>query len=202
MGRINQDKGVHTACRLARDTNNSLVISGYFDSSDMQKKKYFENKVKPYIDIELDITNEEAESYEVILLKTIKENPGKTIYVGRSNICQRNVLYKNAKAYLFTSGMENEWIEPFGLVIIEANASGTPVVAFNNGAVNEIIIKNTNGIIENSYDGLSNSINDIGGIDPHICRKHVESLFTSDIMAKNYINLYNEIIKRSNKERK
>ncbi len=201
IGRINQDKGVHSACRLARETNNSLVISGYFGESDKEKRLYFENKVKPYIDIELDISNEEFGSYKTKLLQTVKENPGKIVYVGRSESYQRSLLYKNAKAYLFTSGMENEWIEPFGLVIIEANASGTPVVAFQNGAVNEIMKKNTNGITANDYDGLVSAIKRIELIDSYSCRKHVELNFTSDIMGKNYMELYEEIIKRSKKER-
>jgi len=201
MGRINQDKGVHSACKIAKETNNSLVISGYFDNSDKQKRQYFENKVKPYIDIVLDISGEGAESYKAKLLRTIKENPGKIVYVGRSDSDQRSILYKNAKAYLFTSGMENEWIEPFGLVIIEANASGTPVVAYQNGAVNEIMINNFNGITANDYDGLISAIKRIDMIDHYKCRRHVELNFTSEIMAKNYVDLYREISIKSKQER-
>ena len=201
MGRINQDKGVYSACKIAKETNNSLVISGYFDNSDKQNRHYFTNKVKSYIDIILDISNEGAESYEPKLLRTIKENPGKIIFVGRSDPDQRRILYKNAKAYLFTSGMENEWIEPFGLVIIEANASGTPVVAYQNGAVNEIIINYTNGIIANDYNGFISAIKKIDLIEADKCLKHVQSNFTSKIMAKNYVDLYREITISSKKER-
>jgi|GEM_PF-254127 len=201
MGRINQDKGVYSACKIAKETNHSLVISGYFDNSDKSNRNYFENKVKPYIDIVLNISSEGAESYEAKLLQTINENPGKIIFVGRSDSDQRSILYKNAKAYLFTSGMENEWIEPFGLVIIEANASGTPVVAYQNGAVNEIMINYTNGITASDYNGLISAIKKIDVIEPYKCRKHVESHFTSEIMAKNYVDLYREITISSKKER-
>jgi glycosyltransferase involved in cell wall biosynthesis len=48
MGRINQDKAVHSTCTLANETKNSLVISGYFDSFDKIKKNYYDNEVKPF----------------------------------------------------------------------------------------------------------------------------------------------------------
>lgn len=103
-------------------------------------------------------------------------------------------LMQNAKALLFPSNMG----EPFGLVAVEAMATGTPVIASNDGAIPEIITKDT-GIICDSknknelVDLMTQAIKDIN-CKPYDCRKRA-SVFSKEIMAKNYERYYKEIIK-------
>lgn len=104
-------------------------------------------------------------------------------------------LLQNAKALLFPSAMG----EPFGLVIIEALACGTPVVALDDGAVKELITSET-GIVcqpettEQSVNLMAEAIKDIDDLRSKDCRDRAE-MFSKEIMAKNYLDLYKEIIK-------
>ncbi|GAJ16111.1 unnamed protein product, partial [marine sediment metagenome] len=99
-------------------------------------------------------------------------------------------LYKKAKALLFPI----QWEEPFGLVMIEALATGTPVLAYNFGSVPEIIEEGRSGFIfDNDVIALANGIKLANIIDPSNCRKRAMD-FSMEIMAKNYADFFEEII--------
>ena len=93
-------------------------------------------------------------------------------------------IYQNAKAFLFPV----LWEEPFGLVMIEAMACGTPVVAFGNGAIPEVVVDGKTGfVIEgNSEDGMVEAAKKIDLIKRQDCRNHVMEKFTVEKMAKGY----------------
>jgi glycosyltransferase involved in cell wall biosynthesis len=82
------------------------------------------------------------------------------------------------------------WDEPFGLVMIEAMACGTPVVALRRGAVPELVLPGQTGIIVDHPDELAGAIDQARRLDPWICRKHVQQNFTTDIMAAGYEGVY------------
>jgi glycosyltransferase involved in cell wall biosynthesis len=92
----------------------------------------------------------------------------------------------NAKALLFPI----QWEEPFGLVLIEALACGTPVIAFNKGSVPEIITDGTTGFIVGSTEEMAEATARIGAIRRQACRDAVEERFTFDTMANEYESLY------------
>ena len=83
-----------------------------------------------------------------------------------------------------------DWPEPFGLVMIEAMANGTPVVAFRRGSVPEIIDEGETGYIVNSEDEAVSAITKLADIDRGRVRKVFEERFSSTVMARNYLRLY------------
>lgn len=85
------------------------------------------------------------------------------------------------------------WDEPFGLVAIEALASGTPVITMNRGAMPEIIEDGVSGFICDTIPEMETAIEHIDLIDPAACRKRAED-FTITKMANNYLDMYNDII--------
>lgn len=82
------------------------------------------------------------------------------------------------------------WDEPFGLVMIEAMACGTPVVALRRGAAPELIIPGQTGVIVDHPGELAGAIDEARRLDPWICRKHVQQNFTTDLMAAGYEAVY------------
>jgi len=86
------------------------------------------------------------------------------------------------------------WEEPFGLVVIEAMASGTPVIATRRGAVPELVIDGQTGIIVDDPAELPAAIAQVREIDPAACRKHVEANFTVEVMAAGYEGVYRQAL--------
>jgi glycosyltransferase involved in cell wall biosynthesis len=82
------------------------------------------------------------------------------------------------------------WHEPFGLVLVEAMACGTPIAAVSRGAVPEIVIDGVTGALCPSPDGLADAVQRAVGRDPHACRAHVEAHFTAARMAAGYEDVY------------
>lgn len=91
-------------------------------------------------------------------------------------------LYQNAKAFIFPI----LWEEPFGLVMIEAMACGTPVVAFNHGAVSEVVRDGLTGYVVEDYGQMIEAVKKIDAIDRAACRKHVQDYFTVEKMIDGY----------------
>jgi len=110
-------------------------------------------------------------------------------YVGEADHQLKNELLANARALLFPI----QWDEPFGLVMIEAMACGTPVLALPGGSVAEVIADGESGRICADVDELAEwAVNP--GIDPHDCRRYAEKRFSVDRMVDEYEALYRELI--------
>jgi len=90
-----------------------------------------------------------------------------------------------------------EWPEPFGLVMIEAMACGTPVVAFRHGSVPEIIDPGVTGFIVDSIDEAVHATRQAAGLDRRACRRRFDERFTADQMAVNYLAVYQRLIHRA-----
>jgi glycosyltransferase involved in cell wall biosynthesis len=102
-------------------------------------------------------------------------------------------LYGNAKVVLYPIS----WHEPFGLVMIESMACGTPVVAYNVGSVPEVVEDGVTGFViapSAGIDALIHAVKRIDMIDRHACRKHVEKRFHKDRMVKDYESVYKKVI--------
>lgn len=90
-----------------------------------------------------------------------------------------------------------QWDEPFGMATVEALACGTPVVAMNRGAMPEIIQHGVNGFLANNHAEFMQYMQRIGEIDPAVCRASVEHVFSARTIAKEYVDRYKLIIKKT-----
>jgi|SRR5690554_4371413 len=111
-------------------------------------------------------------------------------FVGEINEKEKNDFLGNSIALLFPI----DWPEPFGLVMIESFACGTPVIAYNRGSVSEIVEDGVNGFIVNSVEEAVDAINKLYLVSRKQCRKTFESKYTSKIMAENYLNCYEVLV--------
>ena len=112
------------------------------------------------------------------------------VYLGTVNDTQKNEILRNASAFL----MPILWNEPFGIVMAEAMACGTPVIAFNRGSVPEVVVHGETGFICNDTNEMINAIGKINTIDRANVRKHCELNFSSEVIVNKYIDLYNSLI--------
>lgn len=132
---------------------------------------YFEFRIKPLID-------------------------GKQIqFVGASDFAKKIELFKNAKAFLFPI----KRTEPFGLVVIEAMACGTPVIAFKNGSLPELIEEGKTGFLVDSFEEACQAIKNIKQISREYCREYTEKNFNLKRMVNRYERLFKKILKNAKK---
>ena len=102
-------------------------------------------------------------------------------------------LYRRARCLLAPL----QWDEPFGLVMIEAMACGTPPIVFNRGAAPEIIDHKRSGFLVSGLDEMVETIGRLDEIDPLACRAAVEERFSPASLAHHYLELYERIIQES-----
>ncbi len=107
-------------------------------------------------------------------------------YLGEVNDVQKNELLGNAAALL----MPVEWNEPFGIVMAEALACGTPVIAFNRGAAKEVVINGTNGWLCRKTEDMVNAVARLNQISRHNCRQDAETRFSQDALVDSFEKLY------------
>jgi glycosyltransferase involved in cell wall biosynthesis len=111
-------------------------------------------------------------------------------YLGEINDAQKNEFLGNARALLFPI----DWPEPFGLVMIEAFACGTPVIAWRCGSVPEVVQDGVIGCIVDDLDSAIEAARQIHRIDRQRCREAFERRFTADKMATRYVDVYQSLI--------
>jgi glycosyltransferase involved in cell wall biosynthesis len=122
---------------------------------------YFDEKVKPFLS-------------------------DKIQYIGPVNDVQKNELLQHAKAFL----MPILWNEPFGIVMAEAMACGTPVIGFNRGSVPEVVENNKTGFVCNSMEEMIEGIEKLSTISRAAVRERAELNFSAKVIASKYIELY------------
>lgn len=162
LGRIEKVKGAHTAIRVAKATGNRLILAGNI-SPLPDEQAYFDREIKPHID------------------------DMKIRYIGPLNDEQKNEWLGKAKALLFPI----EWNEPFGMVMVEAMACGTPVIGFDKGSVSEVIKDGITGNVVKSENDMVESIKKIGQIDRRSCRAYAMNKFDVSEIAVKYLSLFN-----------
>ena len=129
---------------------------------DRADQQYFDNEIRPLLD------------------------HGLVQFVGEVNDEEKSELLGNAAALLFPI----DWPEPFGLVLIESMACGTPVVAFRRGSVPEIIDDGISGCIVEDVDEAVDAVFRAVALDRARCRRAFEERFTAARMARDYLELY------------
>ncbi|WP_205739708.1 glycosyltransferase family 4 protein [Georgenia sp. SYP-B2076] len=90
-----------------------------------------------------------------------------------------------------------QWEEPFGMVMIEAMAAGTPVVTMRRGSVPEVVAHGVTGIVCDETDELADALDAVGEIDPARCRQEVLVRFTPQVMAAGYEDVYRSVLLRT-----
>ena len=190
LGRADKIKGIDIALEVAIKLGRQIKLSGTLPSSD--KKVFFQNE------IEFKLKNNKVAQYIGPIL----------------NVKDKFDFLSKSKALLFPI----QWEEPFGLVIIETMACGTPVVAFARGSVPEVIKDGETGFIVNSsdddkrgdwivkktgLDGLCEAVEKIYSMPEEQyrqmrrnCRAHVEKNFTVERMVDEYEKVYQEILSK------
>jgi glycosyltransferase involved in cell wall biosynthesis len=113
-------------------------------------------------------------------------------FVGELSGRDKDEFLGGARALLFPI----DWPEPFGLVMIEALATGTPVVAFRQGSVPEVIDHGHTGYIVDDEQGAVDAVNALGHIERATCRATFERRFSVTRMAEQYVDIYRSMADR------
>jgi glycosyltransferase involved in cell wall biosynthesis len=113
-------------------------------------------------------------------------------WIGEISDREKNDFLGNAHALLFPI----DWPEPFGLVMIEAMACGTPVIAYDGGAVSEVIKEGQTGFIAKNVEDAAEAVHRVPELSRSHCRKVFEKRFTVTRMARDYVKIYKRMIDR------
>ena len=111
-------------------------------------------------------------------------------YVGPVDDAQKNKLLGSARAFL----MPILWDEPFGIVMAEAMACGTPVLGLRRGSVPEIVDDGRTGFVVDDIDGLVAAVASVGRLDRRACRARAEAMFSDEVIVDQYIGVYHEML--------
>ena len=128
--------------------------------------RYFREKIEPEVDTQIQ-------------------------FVGELRDAEKENFLRKAMALLFPI----DWPEPFGLVMIEAMACGTPVIAFRRGSVPEVVEHNTSGLVVDSEAEAVAALSRIANLDRHQVRQAFERRFTTRQMTHHYLQTYDKLLR-------
>ncbi len=134
---------------------------------DPARRQYFREKIRPHLH-------------------------GGIQWLGEIDASQKSRFYGSAKALLYPI----EWHEPFGLVMIEAMACGTPVIAFDWGSVREVVNDGVTGFVVNTIPEMIRAMKKIDTLDRAQCRAWVEKKFTVQTMVDGYERVYETVLRQ------
>lgn len=166
LGRISPEKRPDRAIEIATRLGRKLKIAAKVDPAD---RAYYETKIKPMID----------------------DNP-LVEFVGEIGDHQKSAFLGGAEALLFPI----DWPEPFGLVMIEAMACGTPVVAFRCGSTTEIIEDGATGFLVDTMEQAVAAADRATNLDREAIRARFELRFSATAMARRYLDVYGDLLAR------
>jgi glycosyltransferase involved in cell wall biosynthesis len=133
---------------------------------DETDEKYFEEEIKPLLDHPL------------------------IEFVGEAGDNEKGEFLGNAYALLFPIN----WPEPFGLVMIEAMACGTPIIAYDRGSVSEVLDHGRTGFIVNNLEEAVDAVQRVPTIERKQCRRAFEDRFSAARMAQDYVAIYQQLV--------
>ena len=174
LGRVSPDKGVDTAIRIARRAGLPIRIAAreplpFRDDPEVRRDwEYYEQVVRPLL-----------------------REPG-VEFVGEVGGEDKDVFLRDAAALLFPI----RWPEPFGLVMPEALACGTPVLALRCGSVPEVVRDGVTGFIRDTEEALVEAVGHLGELDRARCRAEAERRFSPGVMADAYERVYAGLLAR------
>jgi glycosyltransferase involved in cell wall biosynthesis len=168
LGRISPEKRPDRAIEIARDVDRRLIMAAKVDDVDQE---YYEHAIAPLI----------------------ANHNGLIEFVGEVNEREKAELLGGAYAYLFPV----DWPEPFGLTMVEAMATGTPVIAYRAGSVPEVVVDGETGFVCEHFSAMIDAVERIPEIDRRACRDHVERRFSPSTMASGYERVYRSAIEET-----
>jgi glycosyltransferase involved in cell wall biosynthesis len=183
--------------------HNALKASDYPFRRDKEDFVLFMGRMSPEKGAHLAIDAARGAGRRIVLAGKVKEEIEQTYFeaevrprlggdaefIGEASMTAKKELYASAQCLVFPI----RWDEPFGLVMIEAMACGTPVVALDRGSVPEVVADGVTGFIRADPEELPAAIQAADTIDPLVCRQHVEQRFDVSTMAAGYERVYAHI---------
>jgi glycosyltransferase involved in cell wall biosynthesis len=164
LGRVERIKGAHNAIRIARAAARQLIIAGNkVESAD--DPWYFEKEIAPAL------------------------NDGDVSYIGPVDDAQKDELLGKCAALL----MPIEWDEPFGIVMAESLACGTPVIGFSRGSVPEVIRHGVTGFVVHDIDEAVAAVGRLDRVSRADARADCENRFSDVAIVGAYESLYDEM---------
>ncbi len=163
VGRITPDKGPDRAIEIADRTGVPLKIAAKVDKVDQD---YWNDVIEPMV----------------------RGRPH-VEFIGEVDEQEKVDFLGNARALLFPI----DWPEPFGLVMIEAMACGTPVIAFKRGSVPEVIDEGLTGMIVETVEQAAEAVTSLHTLDRKAVRATFERRFTAERMAADYVEIYRRL---------
>jgi glycosyltransferase involved in cell wall biosynthesis len=167
LGRISPEKRLDRAIEIARRTDVPLRVAAKIYP---EEQGYFKAKIEPLL----------------------RESSPLVQFVGEIGEASKAEFLRGARALLFPI----DWEEPFGLVMIEAMACGTPVIAWRRGSVPEVIEGGATGFVVDDLAAAVSAVRRIGEIDRGKCRAVFETRFTASRMAVQYVDVYARAIEQ------
>jgi glycosyltransferase involved in cell wall biosynthesis len=171
LGRISPEKGLDSAIRIARAAGLPLKVAARMplpfrtDANVRADWDYWEHVVRPLLGSDIEL-------------------------VGEVSGADKDALLRNAAGLLFPI----QWPEPFGLVMIEALACGTPVLALRRGSVPEVVSDGITGFVRDTEDELVQAVSCLAAIDRARCRAEAERRFSAAAMADTYEAVYGRLV--------
>jgi glycosyltransferase involved in cell wall biosynthesis len=165
IGRASPEKGLDRAIEIARRAGRPLKVA-------------------------IKIYPEEREYYRQTIEPLLHESRSFVEVLGEVGAKEKDGFLGNAYALLFPIN----WLEPFGLVMIEAMACGTPVVAWNCGSVPEVIDDAVTGFVVDSIDQAVAAVGRVAGLCRRTCREAFEQRFDATRMTSDYVQVYRKLV--------
>lgn len=136
------------------------------------------------------VTTEEQSYFEAVVEPLEQSIKNFAKYVGEVSGHEKDDLIGHASAVLFPS----PWEEPFGLVLTEAGARGTPVIALARGSAPEVIVDGVTGILCADEEEMIAAVPKAMELDPEACRAHIAAHFDRSIIARQYLDVYRRVL--------
>lgn len=167
LNRITKEKGIHTSIDIARRSGIPLVIAGDDTRGDQRYVRYI-----------IDVCNDNSN----------------LLYLGLVDNLTKYQLLNDSRCIGLITTPQSTWMEAFGLVAVEANNFGKPVLATANGGLMDIIKNGKNGYFSNNIDKLVDHVSDLTKLKASDCIKIARSKFSAKAMTKRYIKLIETVL--------
>jgi glycosyltransferase involved in cell wall biosynthesis len=165
LGRISPEKRLDRAVAIAHQAGRRLKVAAKIYP---EERGYFHQTIEPLL--------HESRSW--------------VEFIGEVGGREKDEFLGNALALLFPI----DWPEPFGLVMIEAMACGTPVIAWRNGSVPEVIEDAVTGFVVDSIAGAVQAVGRVASLSRHACRRVFEERYDAVRMARDYLEVYRRLV--------
>ncbi|HEV3258523.1 MAG TPA: glycosyltransferase family 4 protein, partial [Gemmataceae bacterium] len=166
LGRISPEKRVDWAIDIARRSGMRLKIAAKIGAGD---EEYFKTEIQPLL----------------------RQSASFVEFLGEIGGADKDEFLGNAYAMLFPI----DWPEPFGLVMIESMACGTPIIAYRRGSAPEVVADGVTGFIVDNVPDAVRAVERTAALSRRRCRQVFEERFTADRMARDYVAIYQRVLR-------